>query len=150
MDWLYKATNSKLDRINTMLLADRRGFLCRSAYDAARSSADNVRHVAFGDTIHFYFVEKGKAFDIGAFVVLHREEHPTPNLFGEVVPETALHIVEEPEFITKLDQHGAYQADPVIGKITGWLLRRIGKPMKYDGKRFPGQSTLVRFERQPD
>ena len=32
------------------------------------------------------------------------------------------------------------------GLFTGWPLKRVGKAMKYDGKRFPGQATLVRYE----
>jgi hypothetical protein len=132
VDWLYKATNTKLDHVGTMLLAGRRGFLCRSAYDAARTWADNVGKVAFGDTIHFYYVDRNrKVLDIGAFMVIHREEHPTPDAFGNVVPETALYVVENPDFIKKLDEKGAYQPDPVIGKLTGWLLRGVGKPVRY-------------------
>lgn len=147
MEWVYKATETKLDHIGTLLLADRDGFLCRSAYEENLSWADNVRLVDTGDTIHFYFIKKnGKVAPIGTFIVVIPDAaHPRKNAFGVRVAETALFRVADPAFILRRDPEGAYKIDPVIGDYTGWPLRLAGKPPPYDTRMFKGMTTLQRY-----
>lgn len=145
MRWLYKAAQSKLDYPGTLLLADR-GFLCRSAHEAKDlTRADNVRKVKLGDELHVYYSGRGKVRDIGAFDVIEPKDHPTPSVFGEIVPDTALHVVEKPEFLTAIDTAGEYAPDPIVHKYTGWILRRRGRPLPYAASFFPGQMTLVPY-----
>lgn len=151
MKWVYKATETKLDHVGTMLLATRDGFLCRSAYEGKNLSwADNVRLVNTGDTIHFYFRKKnGKIAPIGSFLVVEPDvDHPQFGAFGAFgarVPGTALFRVTDPVFIRRRDTAGAYQVDPVIGDYTGWALRRAGKPPPYDAKMFKNMTTLQEY-----
>jgi hypothetical protein len=56
------------------------------------------------------------------------KSRPTADDFAGPVPECALHEVLNPSFITELDPGGAYEPYPALGKYTGWLLRRIGRP----------------------
>jgi hypothetical protein len=141
--WLYKATRSKLDSAGTAVLANR-GFLARSAFRGPGAWIANVREVQIGDDLHFYYSGKRGVYGIGLFEIVDRASHPTPGLFGDLVPETALHVVENDSFIRNIDANGEYKPDPVLGKFTGWLLRRKGAPMLYPASKFPGLATLVR------
>jgi hypothetical protein len=143
--WLYKAARSKLDSAGTAVLANR-GFLARSAYRGVGVWIANVRDVQVGDDLHFYYSGKRGVYGIGLFEIVDREGHATPALFGDVVPETALYTVENDSFIRNVDTNGEYKLDPVVGKFTGWLLRRKGDPMPYPAKKFPGLATLVRSD----
>lgn len=147
MQWVYKATDLKLDHAGTMMLADRKGFLCRSAYEEkTRTWADNVRDVSPGDTIHFYYSKNGKVSPIGSFeVVVPGDDHPTKTAFGEQVPGSALYVVADPTFIKRLDTHGAYKEDPVLGKFTGWALRTAGKAPPYHPRMFKNMTTLQKY-----
>ncbi len=147
MEWVYKATETKLDHVGTLFLADRDCFLCRSAYEKNLSWADNVRRVNTGDTIHFYFRKKdGKIAPIGSFVVVEPHvDHPHVGAFGSRVAGTALFRVTDPTFIKRRDTDGAYEVDPVIGEFTGWPLRRTGAPPKYDDRMFKNMATLQEY-----
>jgi hypothetical protein len=129
-DWFYKATNSKLDKVGTLLLA-RRGFLCRSAYSRKKAWVANVRRVLFDDVIHFYFIAR-KPAPIGAFRVVDLERFaptgpaPLNTDFGNAVPGSALYEVRHPKFIADLDPDGEYSPDPKLGAFTGWLIERVG------------------------
>lgn len=144
--WLYKVTKSRLDAPGVIVLADKRGFFCRSAYEEkTRGWADNVQHVAISDVINFYYVHRtDKVSELGAFEVIPRERHPKPERFGERVDGSALYVVDDDAFLRQIDTQEAYRPDPVVGKFTGWLLHRVGKAPKYDPKMFPGMGTLVR------
>jgi hypothetical protein len=142
--WLYKATATKVPYEATRALADQHGFLVRSAHDDDRSWASNVRYVAPGDELHVYYVENGHVRTVGSYEVIDRAEHPTPNLFGQLVPETALFNVDEPGFIAVIEAAGGYKPDQVTGRFTGWPLRRVGNPIPYDPSMFPAENTLMR------
>lgn len=144
-NWGYKATSTKLDKHGTLLLLER-GFLCRSAHDAGGHAAANVSSVVLGDVIHCYFARAGKRDAMGAFQVVDKEN--APRIAGHLatqVPGTALYAASDPSFIRDLDSHGAYVADPILGVLTGWAIKRVGAARLYDAKAFPGQSTLVRL-----
>lgn len=152
MEWVYKAADTKLDFVGTMLLANKDGFLCRSAYeDSTRTWADNVRQVRAGDTIHFYFRHRnGKIAGLGSFkVVVPTEDHPRAGAFGESVAGTALFKVADPAFIEKRDPSRAYKVDPIIGQYTGWPLKRIGKAPPYQARMFKNMTTLQRYGETP-
>ena len=149
VEWAYKATATKLDHAGTVLLADARGFLCRSAYDASGARVGNVRKVSLGDTIHFYYVDRSRVRPVGSFEVIDRDQHPRREAIGERVPETALFSVEQSELITEIDRDGAYQPDPTLGVFTGWLLRRVGPPPPYRAAFFPSQATLIEYVPAP-
>lgn len=129
-EWFYKATNKKLDYAGTLLLA-KRGFLCRSAYTKVDKWVANVKSVAFGDVIHFYF-RGPNSRPIGAFEVIRREDFkivkPTPTASDFVGPVAgcALYEVVDPSFISKFDPKGEYEPDHKLGNYTGWLLRKVG------------------------
>lgn len=146
-EWFYKATNKKLDKVGTLLLANR-GFLCRSAYNKQKNWIANVQRVTFGDVIHFYFIAR-KPDPLGAFEVIRREDFkiakstPTADDFAGPVPGCALYEVVDPSFIEKLDPTGGYEPDPELGKYTGWLLRKIGPAAAAPAKFLAETPTLV-------
>ena len=146
-EWFYKATNKKLDKAGTMLLAGR-GFLCRSAYNSKDHWIPNVQSVHFGDILHFYFIGK-KAFALGAFEIIRREDFkigkpiPSADSFRGPVTGCSLYEVEDPSFITQLDPDGGYKVDPKIDKYTGWLLRRVGSAAPAPAKFLSETPTLI-------
>ena len=146
-EWFYKATNARLDNHGTLLLTNR-GFLCRSAYTVKKTWVANVRSVAFGDVLHFYFIGR-RAKPLGGFEVIRREEFkitkskPTANDFVGPVPECALYEVVDPSFITELDPDGAYKPDPKLERYTGWLLRNVGPAAPAPQKFLSETPTLV-------
>ncbi|EYF07167.1 hypothetical protein [Chondromyces apiculatus] len=145
MEWVYKATNSKLDHMGTMLMVDRDGFLCRSAYEAATKTwADNVRQVDVGDTVHVYFGQKGRdARPIGSFRVVEPDgTHPVHAAVGKRVEGTALHVVDDPSFIKRRDPEGEYSEDPILGLFTGWVLQKVGQAPPFRPAMFRGRTTL--------
>jgi hypothetical protein len=147
-DWFYKATNKKLDKVGTLLLANR-GFLCRSAYNVEKNWIANVQGVAFGDVIHFYFIGR-KPAPLGAFEVIRRDDFkiaksvPTQADFTGPVPGCALYEVVDPTFITKLDPDGGYKPDHKLGRYTGWLLRKSGPAAPAPPKFLAETPTLVK------
>jgi hypothetical protein len=145
--WLYKATPKKLNSLDTRMLADLDGFLCRSARDAAGAWANNVREVQLGDIIHMYFVERGKTNPIYAYEVIAPEAHPHPARFGRRIDETALFAVVDETFIKKRDKEGGYEHDPLEHAFTGWLLRRREPAMPFQPRWFRAQACLVRYTR---
>ena len=143
MEWAYKATQTKLDGPATLLLA-KRGFLCCSAFEPNLSWADNVRSVAIGDVIHFYYVPRqAKAKTFGAFEVIEAANHLNSSVFGERVPDTALYRLADAAFIREIDTAGAYTCDPKLGAYTGWVLSARGPARGYDRNFFPAHATLV-------
>lgn len=145
MEWGYKAAKSMLDRAGTVLLA-KRGLLCRAAHeDKTGGWADHARDVAVGDRIHVYYVgDNGKTPEVASYEVLSKEQHETPDAFGDVVPETCLYTVPE-AFIRKTDTAGVYKPDVVLGTFTGWIVRRVGPAKPYNRKLFPGPRVMVRM-----
>jgi hypothetical protein len=126
-----------------------RGFLCRSAYTREHAWVAHVQDVAFGDVLHFYFVDRGPR-PVGAFEVIRREafkiakDKPTADDFAGPVPGCALYEVIDPSFIVKLDPHGAYQPDPKLQKYTGWLLHKVGPAAAAPAKFLAEQPVLVK------
>ena len=149
MEWVYKANESKIDHVSTLILADRRGFLCRSAYLENGAWVSNVREVKTGDVLHFYYARSGKpAHEFGSFEVILPDVHPRPEVFGDRVEETALYRVKDPgfaEMLTTLDG-GGYLRDPVLRDFTGWPFRKVGRAPKYDPRMFTARATLQPYE----
>jgi hypothetical protein len=147
-EWFYKARNTKLDHVGTLLLANR-GFLARSAHTSTGGWVPNVQSVGFGDVIHFYFIGRRGPAPLGAFEVIKREDFqtakstPTADDFSGPVPGSAIYEVVDPSFITKLDPDGAYQPDPKLGKFTGWLIRKIGPAAAAPPKFMSERGTLL-------
>lgn len=143
MDWFYKATNASLDLAGTLALAERHGFVCRSARNVKGHWSSNVRKVNVGDTLHVYYSADGKPRALGAFEVIAREQHPTPDFFGPVVRGSALLSVEKSAFIAEVDPDGIYQPDRWIGRFTGWLVRRTGDAREANATFLGGRATLL-------
>jgi hypothetical protein len=147
-EWFYKATNKKLDHHGTLMLSNR-GFLCRSAYTKNKTWVANVQSVLFGDVMNFYFIGK-KALPIGAFEIIRREDYkidkpePTADDFTGPVVGCALYEVVDPSFIEAFDPDGAYEPDPKLEKLTGWLLRKIGPAATAPPKFLAEMPTLVK------
>jgi len=59
-EWFYKTTPTKVSLAETRDLAVKDPFICRSAFEANRSRADNTQHVEFRDIIHVYFTGEGE------------------------------------------------------------------------------------------
>jgi len=149
--WLFKATATKASLECTTNLAEFDHFLCKADNDLKKKGtmtqrAINVDQVQVGDVLHCYYILKSVPYWNSAYEVIKSEKHPHPEWFGEPVEGTALYTLADDAFLKRRDREGAYDVDPVAGAYTGWPLVRVGKAMKYDGKRFPGQATLVRYE----
>lgn len=147
-EWLYKATNKKVNVASTTKLAVQDGFLCRSAFTKRGPRIAHTRRVKFGDLIHFYYSEKGQVSTLGTFEVIRRDVHPHPTRFGALVSETNLFEVVDTAFdkeLRSLNGDEGYKPDPVRGVITGWLLsQRTDIPTPpYDASRFPPKTSLV-------
>lgn len=142
MEWVYKSTDTKLDRHGILLLAER-GFLCRSARTKTGDWVPNVRDVQVGHKIHCYHRTGGKTLTVGSYEVVGREGHRQEASLGEQVEGTALFVVEDPGFVTEIAKNGEYEPDPVVGKLTGWLLRSIGRPPPYRDDMFARMQTLA-------
>jgi hypothetical protein len=148
-NWFYKATPTKVSFEDTRDLAVNEGFLCRSAYEENGSRADNTQHVEFGDLIHVYFTGDGAAHVIGTFQIVGPNKHPNPTRFGKTVPGTRLFEIADAAFEKKLrvlKGSEGYQPDPVLKKMTGWILKHrldIATPPFSDAP-FTNQATLVR------
>lgn len=149
--WLFKATASKATLECTTNLAEFDHFICKTGFDMKKNGttaqrALNVDQVQIGDVLHCYYILKSVPYWNSAYEVIAAANHPHPEWFGEVVEKTALATVIDDTFLKRRDREGAYTPDPVAQAFTGWPLKRVGKAMKYDGKLFPGQATLVRYE----
>jgi hypothetical protein len=142
MEWVYKSTDSKLDRHGTLILAQR-GFLYRSAHTKTGDWIPNVQGVQLGDTLHVYQRTTGKTRTVGSFEVVGSEGHRQAAHLGERVEGTALFVVEDTGFVTEVDKTGEYQPDPVVGKMTGWLLKSKGRPPPYRDDMFGRMQTLA-------
>lgn len=143
MEWVFRATRSKVDSLSTMILADKRGFVCRTGRTVAGAWAPNVQAVAVGDTLNYYYVQAGKkAREFGLYEVIAADAHDRPELFGAQVEGSTLYEVAPGELHDYLDQLGGYTPDPITGTYTGWLIRRVSRAMPYDAKMFTGLATL--------
>lgn len=150
MDWVYRATRSKIDAISTMILADKRGFLCRTARSGAGAWATNVKAVAVGDLLHFYYTQAGKKpREFGAYEVLDPSSHDRPELFGKQVEGTALFEVAPGELTNYLEAVGGV-VDPIADVFTGWVIKRVGRSPAFDAKLFTGMNTLQEYMGPPD
>lgn len=148
-NWFYKATSTKVSFEDTRDLAVNEGFLCRSAFEENKSRADNTQHVEFGDLLQVYFTRDGSPRVIGTFQVVGPNRHPSPTLFGKAVQGTRLFEVANPAFEQKLRilrGSEGYQPDPILKKMTGWILKHrpdIATPPFSDAP-FTNRATLVR------
>lgn len=150
MDWVYRATRSKIDAISTMILADKRGFLCRTARSGAGVWASNVKNVVVGDLLHFYYTQAGKKpREFGAYEVVSPEGHDRPELFGAQVEGTALYEVAPGELHDYLEAVGGVM-DPITDVYTGWVIKRVGRSPAFDAKLFTGMNTLQEYLGPPD
>ncbi len=146
MEWVYRATRSKIDAISTMILADKRGFVCRTGRSGAGAWATNVKTVAVGDVIHFYYTQAGKKpREFGAYEVLSPESHERPDLFGPPLEGTALYEVAPGELANYLEAVGAV-TDPISDVFTGWVIKRVGRSPAFDAKLFTGMNTLQQYD----
>jgi hypothetical protein len=147
-EWFYKATPKKIPYAATSKLALQDGFLCRSAFTKTGARVANTMGVSFGDIIHFYFSAKGRITTIGSFEVASPDKHEHPMRFGAMVPKTKLFEVTDPIFDAYLQSllgEEGYRPDPVLKKMTGWILRKRDlKTPTYDPAVFPMKTTLVR------
>lgn len=150
-EWLYKATPTMVPFEPTRRLAVDDGFLCRSAYKTNGARVANTQHVEFGDLLHMYFAEHGRATIIGTFEVVGPNEHPHGTVFGPCVNGTTLFAVADANFAKRLrgingTNGEGYGPDPVVKQFTGWaLISRLDvKTPAYAGAFFPGMVTLAR------
>ncbi len=147
-EWLYKATKRKVSRQATEKLAHDDGFLCRSAFTKKGPRVARTMAVTFGDLIHFYYSDDGEVTTIGSFEIVRRDGHPQGSRFGGLVPKTSLFEVADEDFdaeLRSLRGDEGYRPDPVLKRMTGWLIRRredVRTPA-YDATMFPRKTTLV-------
>lgn len=144
-EWALKATNDKVDHPRTAMLCHRQ-FFPRSRYNSGRSRIGLVGDVALGDTLHLFFPEQGKVRRLGRFEIVSPVGHPYQPAFGAKVAGTeALYIVEDPTFIYQIDKAEVFKPDPVLGKLTGWCIRRVpGAALPYRTSLFSFRQTLAR------
>jgi len=151
MEWVYRATRNKVDAISTMILADKRGFLCRSARSSAGVWAPNVKNVAIGDVIHFYYMQAGKKpREFGAYEVVSAEAHALPQQFGAQIEGSALYEVAPGELNEYLEVLRGYVPDPITDGYVGWAIKRVGRAPAFDAKLFTGMNTLQQYDGPPD
>jgi hypothetical protein len=153
-EWLYRATPTKVGFEATRGLALEDGLICRSGFEDDGSHADNTKHVAHRDLIHFYFCGEGSPQIIGTFEVVGPNRHPRPKLFGKSVVKTALLEIGDEVLTAKLGSihpgNGeGYEPDPVLRKFTGWAV--VARPdvetPPFNPAAFPNQASLVRARR---
>ncbi len=143
VEWVYKATDKKVDYAATMILAEKRGFICRSAHNREGAWIGNVRDVRVGDLIHFYYKRpNADARAIGSFEVVTPASHPRPDLFGERLNESDLWTITAPSFVAELTKLGGYAPDPRLDVFVGWPIQRRGVAPEYRDAMFPGMGTL--------
>jgi hypothetical protein len=148
-EWFYKATPTKVSFDDTFDLAVNEGFICRSAYEENTSRADNTQHVDFGHLLHVYFVGDGDPKVIGTFQVIGPSKHAIPSRFGKGVTGTKLFEIADAAFeekLQKMEGEEGYEPDPVLKKMTGWILKHrpdLTTPPFGDAP-FNNQATLVR------
>lgn len=150
MEWVYRATRNKVDAFSTMILADKRGFLPRTARSGGGVWGPHVKTVAVGDVIHFYYVQAGKKpRELGAYEVLAPESHERPELFGAALEDSAIYEVSPGELTDYLEAVGSVM-DPIKDVFTGWIVKRIGRCPAFDAKLFTGMSTLQPYDGDAD
>ena len=75
--WVYKATRKKRNQDDTLDLARKYEFLCRSAYENERERHPALVHdVKLGNVIHFYYAGKNRVAPFGSYRVVDGSEHP--------------------------------------------------------------------------
>jgi len=150
--WLYRATPTKVDFDETARLAVEEGFICRSAFEADGSHADNTKHIDFRDLIHFYFTSDKGPRIIGTFEVVGPNRHPHGKRFGKGVKGTTLLEVDDDDLARVLASiksgREGYDPDPVLKRFTGWAVVRRSdvETPPFDPAAFPNQATLVRVK----
>jgi uncharacterized protein (DUF433 family) len=154
-EWVYKATRARRSLEDTRALAIEHGFIARSAHGVKRQWIANVRIVAPGDVIHFYYREKKAVVAIGSFRVL--EGAAQGARFESVVNAELVMVPEIPENADLLGllkdrpdhpEGAAYKPDPVLGLYTGWRVEPTGlAPPTHRKSLFPGRGTLQRYDR---
>jgi hypothetical protein len=160
--WVYKATKTKVDYLETYDLAIPKHFLCRSAVETGGSQADRVGEVELGDIIHFFFSRgDGNVPSYGSFLVIDGAKYPTQ--FGDRIEGTALFKVHESDdnadmirLLTRAhaeDPKRGYRRDPEHKCFTGWVIQRLPstemKPPEFDQKKlFPG--PMINLWHYPD
>lgn len=146
MEWVYRATRCKIDAISTMILADKRGFVCRTGRSAAGVWAPHVKSVAVGDVINFYYTQAGKKpREYGAYEVLSAESHARPEMFGAPLEGTALYQVAPGELTDYLEAVGGVP-DPIDDVFTGWIVKRVGRSPAFSTSLFTGMNTLEPYD----
>lgn len=157
-EWVYKATTARRDFEDTRELATKYGFIARSAYSKSKKLIANVRKVAVGDFLHFYYrrPERPEPVLLGSFRV--RDASSDPRRFDAVSPEGALVAVKQSpenkallESLYRVPKHprgAAYVDDPVLHRMTGWFVETV-EPFgpAYEKSLFPGQGTLQPYLR---
>ncbi len=141
--WVYKATRTKRNQDDTLDLARKYDFLCRSAYENEKEKHPALVHdVKLGDVIHFYYVGKARVAEFGSYSVVDGAAHP--GRFSSPVAGCALvGVLEEPQnaklidfLVRKNANEEGYERDPVLDVFTGWALKRLGKAPRFNQGRF--------------
>ena len=150
--WCLKANETRVSLDRTASLADNFGFIARSLFGVNNQRVTDATVVHAGDTLHFYYVQRGKdVHPIGSFGVVTPELHRRPDLFGEAIKDTGLFTIVGPALVTKLEaMRPGYEPDPVLRVFTGWpVVKWSPKDMttpKYTSALFPGfRQVLARY-----
>ena len=152
--WVYKATRKKRNQDDTLDLARKYEFLCRSAYENERERHPALVHdVKLGNVIHFYYAGKNRVAPFGSYRVVDGSEHP--GRFSLPVEGSALvGVLEEPQnakliefLVRKNANEEGYERDPVLHVFTGWALKKLGRPPPFNQDRFFSYSrpSLARY-----
>lgn len=150
-EWLYRASNAQEDRASTLEIAQKFGFICRSAYiDAERPALiPLVREVDLGHLIHLYFVSARGGQPLGTFRVVGPGNHPHKEQFGPAVKGAfTLRSVAESELQDHLIKCEGYARDPRLATYCGWPVVPDDRPApRYVPGLFPGRNSLVAYPR---
>lgn len=145
-EWLYRASSAKTGPEATQELADKFGFICRSAFaEAAKEQMiANVGKVDFGDVIHLYYVDEAGGRSLGAFRLVGPHRHPHGEYFGGAVPRTRLRRVAVGPLQEQLQQVEGYEPDPRLQEFCGWpVVQEERSSPIYVRDLFPGRNSLV-------
>lgn len=135
--WAYRATPTKVSFEDVAALAAL-GFVCRSAYTEAEKPllVTYLKHIEIGDVLHMHYSYGREIEAIGPYVICERAGHLLRDHVEDGIVEKTggLYAVRDTSFLDPHNRDGEYVPDPVLKRITGWLVR-------------PARCALVQYDR---
>jgi hypothetical protein len=87
-----------------------------------------VKHIEVGDVLHMHYSDGRDVRTIGPYVISEHASHPLRDHVEDAIVEKtgALYAVGDASFLAPHNRDGEYVPDPVLNRITGWLVRPAG------------------------